>query len=274
MIFEGEVEEAIARLRAAAEERPSDLTLASSLGELFGIRGRLPEAVHWRRQAALLDPLEAERWQGLFQLYFWLQLYDHAEAVLKRSHQLEPQNAVVWQQFAWLWMVQGRFDEALAAADSAKSLDPQAAPLDRALVHWWAGEFEEAADAYSVHASSPSADPAEWQLIPMAHAHFAIGDSTQGRQIVEGLRDILESRVIEDYEPEWRVFPRLQLAAIDGDVGRALALFRRYVERGGRDPTWFFQSPLFAELREEPAFREDLERLHRTVAEMRRRLSR
>jgi tetratricopeptide (TPR) repeat protein len=222
----------------------------------------------------MLDPLQAERWQSLFQLYFWLQLYDRAERVLKRAQQLDPQNAGVWQQFVWHWMVQGRFDEALAAADSAWSLNPQAAPLDRALAHWWAGDFEAAAKAYAVHTASSSALPAEWQLIPMAHAHFAIGDSTQGRRIVENLREILGSRVIVDYEPEWRVFPRLQLAAIDGDIGGALALFRRYVERGGRDPTWFFQSPLFSELREEPAFRKELGELDRMVTEMRRRVSR
>jgi hypothetical protein len=108
----------------------------------------------------------------------------------------------------------------------------------------------------------------------MAHAHFAVGDSTQGRIIVERLRTILDSRVIEDYEPEWRVFPRLQLAAIDGDVGQAVALFRLYVQRGGRDPTWFFQSPLFAELRNDPAFHNQLEELDRMVAEMRLRVVR
>ena len=276
LIFGGEEdeEEAFARLRVAAEQRPSDLALATSLGDLYRVRGRLPEAVYWRRQAARLDPLEVGRWRALFQLYLWLRLYDEAEGTLRRALQLEPQNVDVWQQLTWHWMVQGRFDQALTAADSALALNPQGQFLERALVHWWAGDFGAAVQAFSEATSGRSGDSPEWQWIPMAHAHFAIGDSAQGDRLVERLRTLLQSRVIEDYEPEWRVFPRLQLAAIEGDMDQAAALFREYVDRGGRDPTWFRQSPLFSELREEPSFRRELMELERTVTEMRRRVIR
>jgi TolB-like protein/Flp pilus assembly protein TadD len=274
MIFEGDEEEAIARLRAVAEERPSDVSLASSLGELYRIRGRLPEALRWRRQAALLDPLEADRWRQLFQIYWWLGLYDESEKALLRAVQIDPQNPGVWQQFSWQWMIQGRFDEALAAADSAFSLDPGSTAFDGALVQWWAGDFQAAVDTYEARTASAFPDPPEWQLFPMAHAHFTVGDSAEGRRLMERVRSILESRVIEDYEPEWRVFPRLQRAAIENDVNRALDLFRLYVERGGRDPNWFRQSPLFAKLRDEPAFQEELAQLEGMVADMRRRVVR
>jgi tetratricopeptide (TPR) repeat protein len=274
MIFGGDEYEAMARLRAVAEERPSDVTLAGALGELYRIRGRLPEAVRWRRKAALLDPLQADRWQGLFQLYWWLQMYDESGEALQRAHDLDPRNPRIWQQYAWNWMAQGRFNEALAAADSARLLGPEIAPFERALVLWWSGDAEAAVEAHSASLSDFSAEPPEWQQIPMAHAHFAVGDSAQGRQIVEDLRAVLESRVIEDYEPEWRVFPRLQLAAMDRDVTRAIDLFRLYVERGGRDPTWFQQSPLFSHLREQPAFMQELNELDQLVTEMRRQVVR
>lgn len=274
VIFGGDPDEALGRLRAAAEERPNDPVLASSLGQLYQTRGRLPESLHWQRQAALLDPLRPERWSALFPMYYWMRLYEEGERVLRHALEVAPGEAIVWHQFVWLRMVQDRIDEALAAADSAAAAGSRTALVQRALAHWWAEDYENAARVHSEFEISGAERTPDWQIAPMAHARFAVGDSAGGRRIAGELRAMLESRALHDFEPENRVFPRLQLAALDGDVPATVELFRLYVERGGRDPYWFRHSPLFATAREHPAFGAELDALDRLVAGMRRQVER
>lgn len=274
VIFGGDPDEALARLRAAAEERPNDPVLASSLGRLYRTRGRLPESLYWERQAALLDPLRPERWQTLFPIYYWIRLYDEAERVLERALEVAPGQATVWHQFVWLRMVQDRIDEALAAADSAAAAGSPTALVERALAHWWAEDYENAARVHSQFEISGAERTPDWQFAPMAHARFAVGDSAGGRRIAGELRAMLESRALQDFEPEFRVFPRLQLAALEGDIPATVELFRLYVERGGRDPYWFRRSPLFVTAREHPEFLAELDALDRLVAGMRRQIER
>lgn len=274
MIFGGEEEETIARLRAAVEERPSDLSLVAALGRLYTIRGRLPEAAYWLRQAALLDPLQASRWQDLFPPYWWAGLYATAERALQRAVELDPRRPSVWSQMTLQRMIQGDFDHALAAVDSAEAHGHETAHLLRGFVHWWAGDGEEAATLFSTYDPDSVRTTAPYLPIPVAHALFAAGDSARARAILESFRSVLESQSVQPFNPEWRVFPRLQLAALEGDVTRSVELFRAYVERGGRDYNWYLQSPLFDNLREEPAFREELEGVRRQVEEMSRQMER
>lgn len=269
-----DAEEALSRLRAAAESSPSDLLLVGTVAELYRIRGRLPEAVRWRRQAARLDPLQPRHWQALFQMYWWVQLYDRAERSLDRALELDPERVGLWESATWLWMVQYERDRALAAADSAERLGSDDAPFLRGEVHWWARDFRAAHAAYAAADAARSREPSVPLLLPMGHTAFAVGDSAWGRRVVERARRILGSRAIPDYEPEWRVYPRLQLAALEGDAGRAVELFRRYVERGGRDYGWFENSPLFDEVRDVGRFRAELADLRRRVEAMRRRIVR
>lgn len=271
---EEDVDHALARLRSAAEVRPSDLYLVETLAQLYRIRGRLPEAVRWRRQAALLDPLQSEHWQALFQMYWWVELYDRAERAIDRAVELEPGRSGLWESVFWLQMVQHRVDRALSAADSAEARGSKNAALLRGEAYWWVGDMTAAGAEYATVDPARVRDAPVYLLLPMAHTRFALGDSALGRRIVERARTVLDSRVIQDYEPEWRVYPRLQLAAIDGDVEKAVELFRRYVDRGGRDYSWFEDSPLFAELRTVPAFRSELEDLRQRVTAMRRRIER
>lgn len=274
MIFGGDEDETIARLRAAVEGRPGDLLLTAALGRLYTIRGRLPEAARLLRNAALRDPLEADRWQALFPLYWWAGLYQQAGESLHRAVEVDPGDPGPWVQFGWQWMIQNRFDLALAASDSAIARGHPHASLHKGFLHWWAGQVDEAATIFS--AFDPDSVPTIQAHLPMPMAHvlFTAGDSTRARQIVERFRAMLESQAVEPFDPEWRVFPRLQLAALDRDPQRALELFRIYVERGGRDPTWYFQSPLFAELVDDPEFRGVLDALTLRVEHMRRQMER
>lgn len=274
LIFGGDDERSFALLRAAAEERPSDLSLVTALGRMFTFRGRLPEAVRWLRHGALLDPLEASRWQALFPPYWWAGLYGPAERALQRALDIDPERSSVWYQFSLQRMIQGDFEGALAALDSAEARGRGVAGLERGFVHWWAGDVEEAAAIFSgFEPDSVRATP-QYLPVPIAHALSEAGDSTRARRIVESFRRVLESQVVEPYDPEWRIFPRLQLAAFEGDVDRSVELLRTYMERGGRDYNWFIQSPLFSELRDEPAFRKELEGLRVKVGEMSREMER
>ena len=274
MVFGGDERETIARLRAAVEERRSDLSLVVALGHLLRLRGELPESARWFRHAASLDPLQSRRWQTLFPGYWWAGMYGPAERVLRRAVELDPQRPQPWWQFSFHWMIQGRFQQALAALDSAEAKGLAHTSLRRGFVLWWAGEVDEAAAIFRrFDPDSVSGTPLDLPA-PMAHALYASGDSARADSIVARFRQVLASQAVEPFDPEWRVFPRLQLAALEGDTERALELFRTYVERGGRDPTWYLQSPLFAALREDPAFRAELRELERLVDGMRRRMER
>jgi hypothetical protein len=70
------------------------------------------------------------------------------------------------------------------------------------------------------------------------------------------------------------VYPRLELAAVEGDRERAVTLLERYVAQGGRDYHWIDQSPIFAGLRQDSAFRAELDRLGDRIRVMRRQIQR
>ena len=274
LIFGGDTDETLARLRAAVERLPSDVFLVSALGQTYRLRGRLPEAVRWLRWAARLDPLTAGRWQMLFPSYWWAGLYDPAGRVLERATEVDPGADAPWIQFMWHWMIQDRRERSLAAIDSAETRGARNADLFRGFIHWWYGDLSEARRAFeSFDPDSVTTVPGVLP-IPIAATLYRTGDSARAGQVVERFRQMLESQGLDPYEPEFRVFPRLQLAALDGDVEHATELVRRYVERGGRDYNWFLQSPLFRELRDEPAFQIELSALQRSVEEMAREMKR
>ena len=272
---ESDEETAVARLRAAAEEHPSDLFLVDALADFYRVRGRLAEAADWRWRAARLDPLNPGQWAQLWSLYWWAGMYEAGEQALQRVLELDPGRGAAYVSLSLNRLMQGDVEGALTAVDSAEALTGTELPLRRGFIYWWAGRPEEAVTAYAdVDVDERQVGSLTWLLVPMTHAELTAGDTARAGRTLDRVRDAIAAWSIDDYEAEQRVFSRLQLAAIEGDPDRAVRLFRRYIERGGHDPTWFEQSPLFAELRADPEFREELARLRRTVDGMRREMER
>ncbi|MDX1675688.1 MAG: hypothetical protein R3314_12910 [Longimicrobiales bacterium] len=272
---EGDEEAAIARLRAAAEERPSDLFLVDALADYYRVRGRLAEAASWRWRAARLDPLNPDQWRSLWTLYWWAGSYEAAYRALRRAMDLDPGSSDLYTALSLHWQMQGGMQRALAALDTAEALSGGTLALRRGFVHWWGGDLEGAIAAYAEvdMDESPEGRPV-WLLIPMVDTERTAGDSARAGRILDHVRTVLEGRTIGDYEPELRVFSRLQLTALEGDRERAVRLFHRYLELGGHDPTWFEQSPLFEALRADPEFRDALAGLRAAVDRMRQAMER
>ena len=111
-------------------------------------------------------------------------------------------------------------------------------------------------------------------LLPGAALHFAAGDSVAGDSLLARARAQLEGRALDNYLPEERVWPLLQLAVLTGTPEEATDRLRDYVATGGRDWRWIERSPLFDQVREDPMFRRELDDLRRRVEGMRQETER
>lgn len=272
LAFGGDQEETLARLRIAADGSPSDVTLLAALGQAYRLRGDLPAAAHWLWKAARLDPLNAVRWRAMFPIYWWVGAYESSASMLDRARDLDPEAPELWRQYHWYWLARGDLERSLAAADSAAARGALHAALLRGFAHWWTGDPEAASRELTSYDAVDVPAAMSYLPVPIAAVLYETGDSMRAARILERFRKTLQSQGIAPFEPEWRVFPRLQLAAFEGDRESAVELLRAYVERGGRDYYWLLRSPLFREMRKDPAFRRELSDLGRLVEEMRRRM--
>ena len=78
--------------RKAVELSPHSAAAQYSLGYIFQLRDRLPEAVHAYQQAVNADPFKAEAFGNLAAAYFKMSERDKAQAALNKALTLEPGN--------------------------------------------------------------------------------------------------------------------------------------------------------------------------------------
>ncbi len=96
----GEIDAALASVLAGMNAHPESAPLMVTLGKVRFRRGEMGESEQAFQTALQIDPHQAGAYIGLARLYRSFSLYGHADAAVKRAHEIAPNDGDV--QFLWL----------------------------------------------------------------------------------------------------------------------------------------------------------------------------
>lgn len=183
----GRSEESIAVLRKMAKERPDDLSVASSLAEIYRREERYGDArTHYDRAISLVENAEAGHWPLFYARGVSLERlgkWKLAESDLLSALELKPDEPLVLNYLGYSWVDQGvNLEKALGMIERAVEQRPEDGYIVDSL--GWAlfrlGQFEEAAawleKAAELHPEDPTINDhlgdAYWRIGRKLEARF------------------------------------------------------------------------------------------------------
>ncbi len=134
LMLKGETEEAERLLRAALEQRPTELQTLDRFARLLGPQRRVAEVAAVLQRALAAAPDDARLHGGVGDLYIRLARFDDAIAALERATQLAPQFAHAWYTLGLAHRARGALDLAEQVWRRALAAAPTYLPARMALV--------------------------------------------------------------------------------------------------------------------------------------------
>jgi len=249
----------------------------------------MPKAKAAATKALEIDDSLAEAWAAIGAVKMWFDWdWEGAESAYQRAIELNPNYATAHDGYAMLLCERGRFDEAIEQITKAGDLDPlsliiavhagwpfyfardyesairrfrKALELDENFIpaHGWLGmalgqqhRYTEALDAFQ---RALEVDRVPILMAMLGHTHAIAGHRAQAEEVLTALQYEAQSRYISAYDTA------VIHAGLDDTTAALHELERAYEERSA----WLvFLSvdPRLDSLREEPAFRDLMTRLH------------
>jgi serine/threonine protein kinase/tetratricopeptide (TPR) repeat protein len=249
----------------------------------------MPKAKAAATKALEIDDSLAEAWAAIGAVKMWFDWdWEGAERAYHRAIELNPNYATAHDGYAMLLCERGRFDEAIEQITKAGDLDPlsliiavhagwpfyfardyesairrfrKALELDENFIpaHGWLGmalgqqhRYTEALDAFQ---RALEVDHVPILMAMLGHTHAIAGHRAQAEEVLTALQYEAQSRYISAYDTA------VIHAGLDDSAAALRELERAYEERSA----WLvFLSvdPRLDSLREEPAFRDLMARLH------------
>ncbi|GEM_PF-699892 len=120
----GDLDEAIAELKAATQADPSSIEAHFRLGNAYAQQGLLKEAAQAFQQVLTLDPNNADAHSNLGVVYYQQGQLDQAVEQFEKARDLMPKDAEIHYNLASSYIQSGRLDEAAAELKAAKDLNP------------------------------------------------------------------------------------------------------------------------------------------------------
>jgi tetratricopeptide (TPR) repeat protein len=166
-------EEALASIRRARELDPLSAMNRALSSQIAFAAGDLPNAIHFAREAIVLDP---EFWIGHFQLaqaYAHLQQYDLAKESLNQANRFSAGNSKALSLRGYLLAKTGSTGEATEVIQTLNAISRErfVPPYAQALIHAGLGQtdsalnlLERASEAHDVHLAFLPVDP-KWDLL-------------------------------------------------------------------------------------------------------------
>jgi DNA-binding winged helix-turn-helix (wHTH) protein/Flp pilus assembly protein TadD len=166
-------EEALASIRRARELDPLSAMNRALSSQIAFAAGDLPNAIHFAREAIVLDP---EFWIGHFQLaqaYAHLQQYDLAKESLNQANRYSAGNSKALSLRGYLLAKTGSTSEATEVIETLNAISRErfVPPYAQALIHAGLGQtdsalnlLERASEVHDVHLAFLPVDP-KWDLL-------------------------------------------------------------------------------------------------------------
>jgi TolB-like protein/Tfp pilus assembly protein PilF len=275
--FAGSPRDALPHYERALELQPGSPETVNNLGLAYYRLGRTDEAIRWLRRAAAADPVVAvSAWTNLGGIYLQLDLYDHADAAVRRALAAEGASPITRVVEAWIRLFQGRPDEAMASAvdiaedhrDSARAL------LGAAEILVVGGELTLAEPlAERAYALSPFAwNVAHFAPVLLAYIFLGRGEVDRAARLLDEVVAYAD-RELGGNAGDNRMHYTLAAAhALRGSPEDALDHLDEAIRTGWRYYPLVRIDPLLDPLRQDPRFEEILDRLGSIMDDLRSRV--
>lgn len=160
---------------SALETAPRLPSVHRATGDLYFETGRLEEARNAYESALELDGQDVRAMLGLVSVLRRLQLYDEAEALIRKATELQPGNWRTLSALGGLRFELGRYSEAADAYAKVAYLAPDdfIALGNRGTAHMLAGDFERAIEAFQ-QSLAIEEDPT--MLMNIGIMHYYLGE--------------------------------------------------------------------------------------------------
>ena len=207
--------------RAAGREFQQALACESASTDVYEWYGRWFLLPQWRIEEALavlergqqLDPLEPLLAYRRAQVLLFSGQYDLALECCRKALELDPDYWLLYLGIGWVCLGMGKPEEAMAAFEVARRRQPQSPWVLAGIASCLAltGKKEEAREV--VHGcSDPASRPAS-TMLPMAFAHYYLGDLDRMFELAEQAieqRDVNSFRLASSFFHSLRPDPRYQ----------------------------------------------------------------
>ncbi len=277
--MQGRHHEALDAYLEAIELDPNHYGAMNNAGLIYRDFGRLDKAMHWYRRAVRLGPNDPIPRLNLAYTFTFLKMEDRAREWLDGLLVLDPQSVQGRILPAVHAVYRGATEEAIARAEELVEDDPDNASTwtVAAGVVYMARDFERAAEyARESLRLKPDNSHFYWHRTRtlLALSLLGSGDGTRGREVLRQAMEA-ETRSIEEGSDDWDA--RWDLAAAHaalGDREAALDWLERAYDTGFRLARWAKTDPAFDDFRDDPNYREILERMDAELSAMRERVIR
>jgi adenylate cyclase len=255
--------------RRAIERDPNYVLAHAGIADAYSHAGDAPRAKAAALRAVSIDSTSAEaRAAHAYVLAFFEWRWEEAERELDRALELDPSYVLAYLRRANVLAAMGRSTAAIADVERAAEREPLSflVSYNRGLVHYWAGQYEEAV-RFLRHTLAMDSSRSDVRR-ELADAHFGRGDLAEAAALYRSVADPVYSALVSadvedvrrairwaDANPE-RVSPVTwaKLAARVGDTDLAFHWLERAVHTRDRWLPFHLRFPAFAELRSDPRF--------------------
>ena len=268
-------DEALVHYKTAIEIDPAYANAYERIGEIYlGELGQLDEAAIWYRKAMALDPGQPSHPRSLGFLYLDLGDPIQAERWFNRQKELAPEFFMSDAVMEPLYMYLGDEVKALEVARKTLAIFPTAG---KTLAHLRnqdlkAGRYAEARARYErgypalLQEDEPTIDRSNSEAaIDLALVLTGTGEQARADLLLDRTLTLLETvRLAGDGYG----IATVQIYALQGKIGAALAILRQLVDQGWRGNWWYYlvHDPNLDSIRGEPEFQAMLEEIEADMA--------
>lgn len=277
----GQTREGLEYSLAAVEREPSNQSAVNNVGVAYHDIGRFDEAMRWIRRSVRLAPTVTFLRTNIGGIYIHLGEFELAKERLREVVRLAPGGADVTSQLISLYRASGEPDSLIAVARDIV----ERSPGDPGAHHSYAAaaldtrRFDLARDqnAESLRISPDGLLKEEdTHTAIMIRAFLLLRDGRDGsaRELFGRERTRLEGLIEEGGDGPWIYWELGSIHAALGEVDEAVIDLEAAFEAGWREPGWARLDPLLDRVRDDPRFRDVLDRADADIAAMRERVAR
>jgi TolB-like protein/Flp pilus assembly protein TadD len=273
----GRFEESLARYKKVDEIDPKYPGTAASIGTIYGLAfGRLDLTNLWYRKALALDP--GNPWLSALLALVFIELGDDETAMywINRSLRQAPEHDWALGAMMMLQSYRGESELVRQFADRVLSIDPRWR-LGTALAHgrvpdFRNGRYAEILARYEasfpeLFGETPNVNATTFRAaIDVAGMLPLIGEDDRSRGLFAACREQIAQTIRTGFHGFW--VSDVQILALEGKTGGALAALRQAIDEGWRTDWrfFFYVDPNLDSIRDEPEFQAMLEEVKADMA--------
>jgi len=249
----------------AVKANPNSALALNALGFYYEEIGEYDKAFPLINKAVILSPAWAYPCSQMGTIYYGLDDLARAEEWLKKAVELQPNLDFATQSLDQFYLACGDFQKAVQQIQKFLSLSPNVpdALWYAARAELFSGNYEKAQEYYQKSGSG---------LVELGYIYWKTGKKDEARKLFKESLDRLQKQIEQgDEYYDTREYIAM-IYATQGNKEEALRWLQKAVDAGWRYYRYILKHPMLENIRDEPRFKEIIEKTKARVDEMRRRV--